>query len=494
MWPTGNLLRQSKAGNPSSTPTGPAMTTLRSVIAYIAGVVRCLAAVYVVVQLLVWHSFFAANPWRLTAPLAAVLWAVVAVLYLRHRFLRRSWPGWRAACLDSAVYVTLALSAESCVPPATRGEAANWLVIAMAAQLVVPAWFVPAGLSVPLALALPVAYWIGVAGVPSHGAGVNSPASAGAVLVVCAAIHWCGRRMLYRQASRADADLARADQDARQQYVILSRNVERREQARLLHDTVLNTLTAISRAGTGERAEIVRRCRHDMMLLEYALSNPGGPDADAASPYDGLLGGLEAVAAEMRGRGLDVHVEVADAVRAATTAATTAATAPGGSGHSGVLAIPAAVATAIARAAREALANVADHAGTGEAWLQVSLSSPDGDRAGPGGLHVSVRDQGPGFDPERIGQARLGVRRSVIERITDWGGHASIQSELGQGTVVSLRWPKPAEPNPAEPEPSQPKPVQPAPVQPGPAHPAPVQPSGPPALAGGALGPGSQPW
>jgi signal transduction histidine kinase len=497
MWPTGYLLRQGKAGRPPSTSAGPAMTTLRSVITYLAALIRSLAAAYVVIQVFIWHSFFTANPWRLAAPLAAVAWAVVAVLYLRHRYLRRGWPAWQAACLDTAVYVTLALSAEACVPPAIRGEAANWLVIAMAAQLVVPAWFVPAWLSVPVGLAGPVAYWIGVAGVPSGSAGVNSPAAAGAVLVVCVAIHWCGRRMLYRGASRADAGLARADQDAREQYVILSRNVERREQARLVHDTVLNTLTAISRAGPGDHAEIVRRCRHDLTMLESALSDHGAPDADAASPYDDLLGGLETVAAEMRGRGLQVHTEVADAVPAAVRAR----------------AVPAAVATALVRAAREALANVADHAGTAEAWLQVSLSSP-GDQDAPDGLRVLVRDEGRGFDPDRIGPARLGVRRSVIERIRDGGGDASIQSEPGHGTVVSLHWPwsaqsGPAQPGaaqsgPAQPEPVQSGPTQPGPAQsgpaqpksaqPGPAQPRPAQPSGPPALAGGAPGQGSPPW
>jgi signal transduction histidine kinase len=309
------------------------------------------------------------------------------------------------------------------VPPATRGEAANWLIIVMASQLIVPAWFMPVALSVPLALAAPAAYWAGVAGYPGTGAGVNSPAAAGSLLIVAAAVHWCGRRMLYGLASRADAGLARADRDAREQYVILARNIERREHERLLHDTVLNTLTALSRAGPADRAEVVRRCRHDVAMMEQALSAPA--DGQSGPPHSSLLSGLEAVVTEMRLRGLDVHVEVTGAVAAPDLAV-----------------------TAIVHAAREALANVAAHAGTGEAWVTVSPVT-DGTVAAPAGLEVTVRDAGAGFDPARVGAARLGVRRSITERIADCGGRASVCSSPGAGTVVTLCWPAPPGPGPA---------------------------------------------
>src|SRR5205085_11468847 len=63
------------------------------------------------------------------------------------------------------------------------------------------------------------------------------------------------------RAAEADAALAEADRAASEQYVILSRNIERREHERLLHDTVLNTLTALARAGPGDAAGVVSRCR-----------------------------------------------------------------------------------------------------------------------------------------------------------------------------------------------------------------------------------------
>jgi signal transduction histidine kinase len=102
------------------------------------------------------------------------------------------------------------------------------------------------------------------------------------------------------------------------------------------------------------------------------------------------------------------------------------------------------VAAAIANAVREALSNVAAHAGTGEAWVEVSLPAP-------GRLQVTVRDRGAGFDPADIDRTRLGLRRSIAERMADCGGQASIWSAPGQGTVASLSWPASAGPDPAGP-------------------------------------------
>lgn len=80
------------------------------------------------------------------------------------------------------------------------------------------------------------------------------------------------------------------------------------------------------------------------------------------------------------------------------------------------------------------------HAGTGEAWVAVRLTGSGGGAAGPAGLRVTIRDEGVGFDPVRVGSARLGLRRSITERVADWGGSASVRSVPGQGTVVSLCW------------------------------------------------------
>jgi signal transduction histidine kinase len=391
------------------------MTTLRSMIAYLAAMVRCAGTAYVVVQVAIWHSFYAAASWRLAAPALAVAWAVTVMVYLRRR-----WPSPFFACVDSAVYVALALGAQECVPPAVRDNTFSWLVITMSGQLVVPAWYAPGVLSALLALSSPVAYWAGAMLQPVTS--TRTLTGSAIFLFILGLVHLYGRRELYRRAAAADAGLDRADQAAGEQYAILRRNIERREYERLAHDTVLNTLTALARAGRDDVVEAVNRCRQDVALIEGALGAPDDLAAEARRPSGDLCSAMQAVVAEMRAQGLTVHLEIG-----------------AGTGS----AVPARVITAISNAAREALSNVAAHARTGEAWVRVRLTALEGDGEIPCRLQVIVRDRGAGFDPTRVDRTRLGLRRSIAERTADCGGQASIWSEPGRGTVVSLCWPAP---------------------------------------------------
>jgi signal transduction histidine kinase len=399
------------------------MAVIWSVVARIAAVVRGAAAVYVVVQVAIWHDYYAAHPWYLAGPLAAVAWGGAAAAYLSRRR-----PGWPLIVLDSGFYAALAISSGICVPPDMRGVAGNWLYIVLVGQVVVTVWFAPRMLAVLLGLVPEAAYWASAAVTPPGPAQGDAPVVSSVLLVVVLVIHWAGRTMLYRRAAQADRGFAAADSEAHDQYVVLSRNVERREHERLLHDTVLNTLTAISRGSSG--AMVVARCRHDIALLEHALADPAGAAEPAAPGGATLVADVETVVGEMRARGLRITLEVA-----------------GTAGPD----IPAHVAGAIVHATREALANVAAHAGTGEAWVTITLGpgtlapgapgAPDAPDAGTGGgFQVTVRDAGLGFDPARVDPARLGLRRSITERVTDWGGHVSVRSAPGLGTVVDMSW------------------------------------------------------
>jgi signal transduction histidine kinase len=417
---------------PARTPAGPAITALRAVAASTACVIRCLTIAYIALQVAIWHSFYSADPWRLAGPLAAMAWAALVVAYLRGRW-GQVW--WRDG-LDSAASVLLALGAGWCVPSAVRGDTTNWLYIAMVGQLFVPAWLAPLASAAPLALISAAAYLAGTVVTPAARAGGSSAAVSAAVLVAIAAAAWCARLLLERGAFAADATLATADREAREQRVALSRTTERREHERLLHDTVLNTLTAIGRvggadAGGADPGQLVGRCRRDVALLQYVLSDPGDPAKVADRPFGGLLIGIEAAAIEMSARGLEVHVGVADRVCGPVTP------------------VPGQVAVALAYAVREALVNVATHAGTGEAWIDLSLAGPPAD----GGVRVTIRDAGVGFDPSTVDPARLGLRRSIAERVADLGGRASVRSQPGGGTVVDLYWPAWAAPGPAVPLP-----------------------------------------
>ena len=90
------------------------------------------------------------------------------------------------------------------------------------------------------------------------------------------------------------------------------------------------------------------------------------------------------------------------------------------------------------RTVREAVANVRRHARAHR--LEIQIAAADGT------LRGSVRDDGRGFDPARIGRRAHGVRlhlgiETLLERAELAGGRATVDSEPGQGTEVTFELP-----------------------------------------------------
>jgi two-component system sensor histidine kinase DegS len=57
-----------------------------------------------------------------------------------------------------------------------------------------------------------------------------------------------------------------------------------------------------------------------------------------------------------------------------------------------------------------------------------------------GEIILEIRDDGVGFDPDRIPEDRFGVR-GIIERARLFGGEAKFKSEAGRGTLLTVRLP-----------------------------------------------------
>jgi signal transduction histidine kinase len=95
--------------------------------------------------------------------------------------------------------------------------------------------------------------------------------------------------------------------------------------------------------------------------------------------------------------------------------------------------LPVASALCLYRVAQEGLRNIVRHARTKHATVLLSASG--------GCLHLSIEDDGVGFDSKKVsGKARLGLV-SMQERVRLAGGSLSIQSEPGHGTRIDLRVP-----------------------------------------------------
>jgi len=98
--------------------------------------------------------------------------------------------------------------------------------------------------------------------------------------------------------------------------------------------------------------------------------------------------------------------------------------------------IPPEVAQAITEATLEAVRNSLRHAGGDDAAVTrtVTLASD------ACGVSIEVNDDGCGFDPVVVGRGRHGVSGSIIARMHDVGGRATVDSAAGEGVCVTLRW------------------------------------------------------
>jgi signal transduction histidine kinase len=101
--------------------------------------------------------------------------------------------------------------------------------------------------------------------------------------------------------------------------------------------------------------------------------------------------------------------------------------------------VPPATVHAVRGAVGAALDNVRRHAGPGaKAWILVE-DEPDR-------VTVTIRDDGAGIAPGRLEEAarqgRLGVKASVLGRLADVGGTATVHSAPGEGTEIELVVPR----------------------------------------------------
>lgn len=177
------------------------------------------------------------------------------------------------------------------------------------------------------------------------------------------------------------------------------RDEQRAEIAAHLHDSVLQTLALIQvRAGAStEVARIARAQERELRDWLFAADIPERVD---------LARELREIAAAIE---LDFAVKI-DVVTAGST----------------LEQVPAAV----VGAAREAMLNAARHAG-GEVSVYVETAAES--------IDVFVRDRGPGVDTASLPDDRLGIRESILGRMSRAGGTATVgRGAGGVGTEVHL--------------------------------------------------------
>ena len=183
------------------------------------------------------------------------------------------------------------------------------------------------------------------------------------------------------------------------------RTQERADVAAHLHDSVLQTLALIQKS-SGDAATVSRLARaQERDLRSWLYAGEATDDRSVASALRGAAAEVE------DGHGISVDVvAVGDCPN-----------------HESL--------RPIVSAAREAMTNAAKHAGTGRVDVYAEIDDTT--------VTVFVRDRGVGFDPDSVPEDRLGVRNSIVDRMTRHGGSAEVRSAPGEGTEIRLRLPRP---------------------------------------------------
>ena len=184
---------------------------------------------------------------------------------------------------------------------------------------------------------------------------------------------------------------------------------ERVEIAGLMHDSVLAALIAAERAESPrERALAASMAREALAGLASAESGDDADDLEPLTPQE-LATSLRTIADELGPR---IPITYAEPVQSPP--------------------IPGRVARQLLQAAGQALANGVQHADSVGLTAHIEPTPEEG-------VLIIVSDKGPGFDPVTIPADRLGIRASIIARVTAVGGTAEIVSSP-EGTVVTIRW------------------------------------------------------
>ncbi|ONI76922.1 hypothetical protein ALI144C_32875 [Actinosynnema sp. ALI-1.44] len=297
---------------------------------------------------------------------------------------------------DTALVVGLCLAQQWLVAPEDLSTSTNWVLTAVSVTAVAHQWFVGIGAASVSVTALVAAYLVGVwlasptdwlSALPI-GLWTYGEATASRALF-----------LLLRSGARAvDRTAAQLEQTRRDTAIAVARRAEERHHLAALHDTAAATMLAAGFGMVdGNEPWLAEQAARDIRVLTEQADEPVGV--------------------------LDLVDVLADVTRFSPLAVVV-------SGPES-LPLPAGPALEIGRCVREALTNVARHAGVDSAEINTT-SSP---------VSVRIVDRGKGFDPADVPVHRRGISGSIVERMRRAGGTAAVLSKPGGGTTVRLVWP-----------------------------------------------------
>jgi signal transduction histidine kinase len=270
-------------------------------------------------------------------------------------------------------------------------------------------WMLPLACTSAYILQISLRPWLGLPGaaIVVIGYGLGAGDLTDGWLLVVEAIVAAGLMAVIRAGAwQADLVVAASLETEREIRAEEARRADERDQHRQLHDTVLSTLTMVASGAFAEpAAALTAQAARDWRVLQGLADAPAAPGGSA--PLADLRPKLEQVAVSTDD--LAVRLELVPVT------------------------LPSPVADQLAACVGEALRNVEQHAGTGQAEVTVT--------GGAGWAVVKITDCGRGFDLAATPPSRRGIRESIIGRMLAAGGRAAIATRPGAGTTVTVSWP-----------------------------------------------------
>jgi hypothetical protein len=213
----------------------------------------------------------------------------------------------------------------------------------------------------------------------------------------------------------AGVDAAQATAVARYSLAIHEHatELERVQVDAIVHDSVLTTLISAARTDTPDSKALAASMARN--AISHLATASGRLESDVPPVSVQVLRERIAVAVQ----GLAAPVVVGPLENAPRVALT----------------VPAPVADAVASAAIQAAVNSVQHAGDTDVTRRITVRV-----VGTDSIEVEVLDDGVGFDLDAVPEERLGVRRSILERVAMVGGAVDLDSAPGAGTRVVLGW------------------------------------------------------
>ncbi|MFD3810415.1 ATP-binding protein [Rhodococcus sp. NPDC058639] len=205
-----------------------------------------------------------------------------------------------------------------------------------------------------------------------------------------------------------DETVAATHEAAAASAALEARNVERERFDALVHDRVMSTFLAVARRAPDD--SVVPQAARALAELDDLRRRD-----DEDSPMD-----ADTVVSRLRSAATEANEEITFCPSISREAETAT--------------FPPEPVRVVAAALAEAVRNSVKHAGS-DAMRSVRAE------VRRGRLDVRVVDDGCGFDPDDVGEDRLGVSVSICARMNQLpGGAAEVRSVPGAGTAVYLSW------------------------------------------------------